>query len=1443
MKNVQVACLVLEVSDKDKCKASREEIFLIQAANRSGVPEGDARLLFMHDQLPFDPELVIGHGMVTGAEAAELARRFKCRYLQLFYDPPEICKTHAQCDSASLTRAEKEMELGNSADFIAALGPQIAEEWSNILKRDDVIEIIPGVSDCNPRNSVATPHRRCLVIKTDRDEDDKINFATKAFIDCKKREKQVRITVQGTPRAKKADFQQELERKLSRSNFDVHVTSFDASIESIEGEVRVASLVLMPEPSESFGLRCLEAFSSGIPALVNNSFGIAHLLLNYFDEKFWTFVCPMEDDNDNEVWSDRIDHMLDEREQYFGLAADLRKEWGKKFTWDSVANKILIQLARSGCFDKLPENETKLGNSPSALLCSAEARKFVVEEMKVNDKRRKLILAVSPVDGSKAPSISHLSRIPWIAVFDFDVNSAETGYLASCGSLGNEVGMKICRIIPPVPEESKQVTLLNGVPWFLLEGTPESNRSVSDSLEWLRNIFVALENAYHVPITMVILWDTKEKNSKILGKKLIKLLHTLETSSLKKQIKLAVVATSGSNDDKPSYLEDIEEDWTMTIRFLSLVDFCSAINEITMDSPLLDEGLDFALPTANPYGTECTTGILPHDMRWINAELEVLYQSVGNKPIYEGNDALHFYRGGTISWYALNLGHAIERKNWEPIKDKIDELLRSAGTLRFKLPHQRGAGGTTSARKILFDFHTKYPCVTVKSISHTETAPAIKVLADFCKLPVIVLIDCKHVQGEEFDLDMLYNTLSNYRVPSIILEVVHNNWKYGKGGGKELLCAAETLNQSEREHFVQVYSDQRKDKLSRLRQLKANESEELQIPFYYALVTFEERFIGLEPFVKDCLANSDKQQRQVLVFLAMAHHYGHIPVSEAILTSYFNAPYGTLLEEVLTEASLHLLIEENGNWRPRHDLIGSKMLQSLLSFQDSELQARIHPDNWVQNIHKEAINFICHMPEKLVSCLLLNRGFTEEKYPDYFSPLINEIPEEDDAIKVFEKAIDSFPDPDNMFFKVHLGRFYSIKKKAAGFEMAIKYTDEGIDCADYGEMSRVVRGQFAQMKGVVYSRQVGYLIRQGADIKEIIDIAEMGVKWFRRAVSICPDMVDGYIPEVSMMCKLFEYVDRVTGSIHDFLLSGGCHPFIVDGISQASDTLENVPDNDSYTYWKARLLCLGLRNRKPAMMETLKLLEQLRESGRASRGPVNRKIADIKMTLCKQNNQSLSAIASEVIELLNEALTHDKPNEEATMRMWVRVAPFVPVDLLDAEKLIFKWCAEERSVRSYLFKYIIACIHVLEKGARDRYYRDIMVNANHDLNIAIKAINRGDVGRVRHPDRPVIWLGPPSRDMSQLVYLNLSDGVFKQRRLKNVLPQEQTQKLRQLTGTITRTDPKLGNISVGGILNVNFRTDLCDPPLTSANFNNRKVKFFLGFNYFGVDAFNVELSD
>lgn len=1436
---IQVACLVLDARETDERKATRDGIFLIKAANRPGVAPGDRNLLFMHDSFPFDaPEIVIGHGSATGAEAAEISRRFKCKFMHILYDPPEEFADD-EINPESVGKLEKQAELGRNADFVAAIGPSLALEWINNLNRNDVMELIPGIPEGIQRNSIPSPSNRCLIIDSmTKGRESGLHLSRKALNDCKKRVRPIKVTVQGTNRLLKDELKKQFECEVSRSNCDVHVTSSEASLESVRGEISAASLLMIPEATEMFGVRALDAIGAGVPILINSNLGLARVLLEYFDKKFWEFLCSSDDEDAYETWSERIDSFFDDRDKYFSLAAELKREWQSIFSWDALANKMLQEFSKSGYFTSSSLQAALAFPCSSACPshCSAQALKFVKEELHLNEKRRKHILAVSPIMCQEVPPIYHFSKIPWISVFDLDVNSPKTGILSGCEMAGNEMGLKICRIIcPEDPEERKRkVNIPKGVPWILLEGTQESKRSMNDCLEWLRNVFGALDSNHHVPITMLVLWNPCEQ-SRSLSKKIAKLLVLVESSSLKVKVKLAIVSTG---NEPPLCFQDIEEDWNVTVHSLSLVDLCNAINDVVAENPLFHEHMRFALPVASSDGAiEMKT--LPHELRWINAELEVLYQSVGDTPDHETDDANHFYRGGTISWYALNSDYAIERETWEPIRTKIDELLPTAGTICLQLPHKRGTGGTTTARKILFDYHHSYPCVNVKSINLSETAPAIKALADFCKLPVIALVDCKHIQGEEFDLRMLFNNLSNSRAPCIILQIVHQHVKQGKGLA---LKAAECLSDNEAEEFVKTYSNLNKGKLSFLQKLRRNDRKELQIPFYYALVTFEDQFTALDPFVEDCIMSSDGYQRKVLTFLAIAHHYGHATIPEATLTSYLNVPFDTSLEDVLTKESLQLLIEEEeGEWRPRHDLIGSKMLEKLLTLENSSSQARrVHPDYWIQSIAEKAKEFICHMPEKLVSHLLTARVLTDEKHSEYFSPLINDIPDDDDAISVFEKAIDVFPD--NIFFKVHLGRFYSLKKKAAGFEMAVKYTDEGIDGAD-SDMSRVVRGQFAQMRGIVCSRQVNYLMTDGVELETMINHASEGCKWFRRAVSICPDMVDGYIPEVRMMCRLFEHIHKTTGSLHRYLQDPECHQFILDGISKTLDTLECVPDSDNYTYWKVRILNLGLRKeRHPPPEETLDVLENLRISQKASRGLINRHIAALKIEICRSEKKSLASIAHEVIELLNEALACDKDGLDRTMSMWVQIAPFDPtITIQDGESRIVKWCTETKSLRSYLYKYIMVFLRALDKD--DRKSQNILKDSHQDLINTIRAISRKDVGIVQDPEKAVVWLGKKTNNMDQLIYLSFPDIGALHRRTKKVVPVEQAAHLRRLTGIIARTDPKLGQLSVGKTINFKFRTDLCDPPLTSATFANRKVEFFLAFNYFGVEAFNVKVID
>lgn len=1423
-KDVNVACLVLDATEQDMSAAAKEGVNLIKATPQPGIGPGDKQLLSLHSEYPFKVDLVVGHGMLSGAAAAIQAKRENCKRLHIFHDLPGT--------------DGKERDIGLEADFVAGIGPLVVEQWKAILNRE-VFTIIPGIPPVAPRNQIMTPQCRCLFLGNVNDPyESSLRLVTDALADCKQGNISLHLTVVGSERENVEDLEKEMRNVLRSSKVEAVVRELDISQEAVGVEVRGVSLVLIPSPTDGFGMMALKAIAAKVPILIPSSCGVARFLKKAFGDQFLKLLCSTEGEWDgNDAWTFAINEILDDREEAFDMAASLCEKWNSTYTWDSTAELLLKHLGSSGKFSLLPASANKKINPPSQ--CPTSAVRFIEDEVELLNRCRQHVLFLSPENVNDSPFIHYFSQVPWAAVLDFDVNSANTGFLAGCETFCENMGMKICRILPPLADEGRRkstVLLPNGIPWVLLEGMPESKRNAKDSLEWVREFFLALGKSHQVPLTFLVLWNSV-KETETLCKNLFNILTVVRSLPLYSQVKL-VIASTGDLISTP--LEYLADDWNVDVKRISLEDVCNALFLSVSLSPFVQENQDFSLPVADPEDPQKVSfKILPPTSRWVNAEMEVLYKSVGSTPQFETDDACHFYRGGLISWYALRMGYAIKRTNWMVLKARIDDLLLKAGSVTLKMPHQRGAGGTTTARKILFDYHERYPCVVLKSVGHSEVAEGIKVLAEFCKLPIIILVDFKLSQSDEFDVDTLFNILSNDRIPCIILSVIHqsprkseNPIQSSEKSEKTLpIRLASDLDDHEAQEFVEIYSTQKREKLSELRAL-LNRSKELQIPFYYALTTFEEKFTGLKPFVADCVQGLDLTKRKILVFLALAYHYGHNSLPSNDFAGILQVPRRVVisLESVLPGFSRELLLEEDGRWRPRHDLIAMEMLRQLLTMPGPEGSPLMHPDNWKSQLPEKALDFLGHMQETVVSDVLLSRVSDDA----YFSQLIHDIPFEDDAIKLFEKAISLFPN--NPFFKVHLGRVYSLQKKSAGFSMAIKYTDEGINCSQLQGYPSRKRGLFAQMKGMVYSREVDYLMDLNAEIKLIVEMASDGVENFRRAVSFAPD-IDGYIPEVRMMCKVFEYIDNKTGNFFDYAKSADAHPFIIDAIHGTSDTLECVPDSDVYPYWRMRLTCLGRRNFSPRKeKETLEFLYDLRKSGRTSRGSINRQIVIMKRDICLKNGNSLSVVAPELIELLNEALKYD--NIERTMHLWVRLAPFIPVPLSEAVDKVFHWSSCSKSVRSYLYKYIIACLHVLEGGSST--YSEIMKNAFEDLNSEIKAINRRDVGRFRHPDRPVVWLGN-GIGMGHLVYLDDKSSAPKDVRKTRFIEHKLTKQLRHLTGLIVKTGPKVGKIRTNGDLDVSFRADLCEPPLVSKAFAYKKVKFYLSFTFFGTDAYNVTL--
>ncbi|XP_031555750.1 uncharacterized protein LOC116292548 [Actinia tenebrosa] len=1435
----RVTCLVLTSTDFDKEDARKGNVELIQCSDKPGIKRDDPQLLY-GQQINCHPDLVIGHGKLTGPASVFHADNASCPRLHVIHDLPAEC---LKFDSLTEQQCNEE-QLAKNADFVAVIGSLLKEKWSTVINRN-VIELIPGLPELTTRNRIPSPQCRCFVpAKFSAPFASGLRLAIKT-VDCSsKRESSPRKTTLiacNTDSNGSVKPAKKVLKDVNKSLVDLNERS-SISSQEVHFDIQGATVYLSPARVEAFGVTALDAIAIGIPVIISAHSGLAYTIRQYFDEKFHSCIKDVfldrdganaegEEDDDAHVWAISIDKISLYREEAFDLAGDLRSEWKKKFTWDSAVQELMHPITESGKLSL--RSPRSLPNSTMMEREVPEACLNLVKGLNIFDRRQKFVLFLSPEDPQFLQNAVHLGLVQWAAVFDFDSESTTKGYLKSCESFLENTGKPACRMLPPPKEdigkENQNFTLPNGIPWILLQGVPDMERDVDRNLDWIQEIFHHLRKRHSTNITLLIIWNSTNDN-KHLCKKLYQIQLQVQASPYwKNAVQLVLLSTS---DEVDSRLDDIAEEWGVKIKAININHFCNALYSTATANPLYKLDPDFSLPKRNVNGMQCdiAPATLPSSMRWVDSVLEVLYTSIGKTPEFGKVDAHYFYRGGKISWYGIEMDYAVERESWKPLQKVVEEEMEYRGATFLTLFHQRGTGGTTSARKLLYDFHLCYPCVCLKTINY-ETFLAIKVIWEFCSLPVIILADIKEFPGaEDNDVEALYGNLSNEKVSCLILHIVHRHYQVEPKREKEPnpkdIILAKSLTDKEKKNFIKVYSLQSPTKKSELGAMK-HADEQLQIPFYYGLVAFGEQFKGLEPFVSDCLRGLNERQRRALCFLSMAHQYGQLELNLSTFAGVFNLKTRQLhsMEDVLSPESIELLIEEYGCWRPRHCTIGKEILRQLLT-----KPYNIHPENWQRNLADKTMEFISYTEEETSKAVLLNR-ISDEKTYKRFSSLVEDIPEDEDVVKVFKKAITVHPS--NPFFKAHLGRYYSVRRGHEGFDLALKYTDDSILLAT--GMSRNIRSQLTQMKGMIFKRQVKSQIEKSANLADIVSFAKEGVAAFTRAASISPDRLENcYIPQVRMMCDIFRHIDKdFKGGIFKYLHSNDADPFILDGISESSDILESVSESIYYPDLRRDLFRLGgfgRRNKSVDKADLIQHFKEMKKTSRTSTASINRQIVLLQLELCKENNKPISEVAEELNHLLEEALKYDK-KIDLTMRLWVKVAPHIPVDLQAAESKMAAWCNQGKSAMSYLYRYIFTCIRILE-GGRDQRFEDDRKIARDDLHKSVHSTKRLTL---LHPDRPVVFLGT-AKGMGQLVTAEESVTNVRKQRL---IPESLTRRLRRFTGIITKTG-KVAQIKADG-LTVSFRADLCQPPLIGESYQAKKVSFFLAFTYFEADAYNVKI--
>jgi len=362
----QVFCVVLDATAAEISAADDAGVTLLSAPEMPGASE-DIRLTSRPKQLGGTvPDLVLGHGRITGFAAQKLAEDFfpTARRLHFVHMAPDEIEWYKPDGGNDLgLRAEErttiERALGKTAHRVVTVGPRLHDQFIDEFRNSEGLPplrldpgfdcVVPGVGLAPPQGS---PFRVMLM---GRVEDADLKGVDLAAAACGRvatwlREdglRTVRLLVRGAPASAVDDERNKIMAWAASPGLDVVVRAYTSEQPRIDDDLKTVSLVIMPSRREGFGLVGLEAITQGIPVLISSESGLADLLRETLGhERASRFVVELsrDDEKDIDKWARAIDRKLRDCDSAFRQAAELRNEMAQQVSWNRAAAVVLGEI-------------------------------------------------------------------------------------------------------------------------------------------------------------------------------------------------------------------------------------------------------------------------------------------------------------------------------------------------------------------------------------------------------------------------------------------------------------------------------------------------------------------------------------------------------------------------------------------------------------------------------------------------------------------------------------------------------------------------------------------------------------------------------------------------------------------------------------------------------------------------------------------------------------------------------------------------------------------------------------------------------------------------------------------------------------------------------------------------------------------------------------------
>ncbi|MCX5145661.1 hypothetical protein OHB36_02520 [Streptomyces sp. NBC_00320] len=665
-----------------------------------------------------------------------------------------------------------------------------------------------------------------------------------------------------------------------------------------------------------------------------------------------------------------------------------------------------------------------------------------------------------------------------------------------------------------------------------------------------------------------------------------------------------------------------------------------------------------------------------------------------------------FYKGRPITWFELDLGLDVDRKETATLIDEVlRPSLRQRNTLRVALTHAPGAGGTTMARRVAWDLRGEFPTVYIRGfVDETVLVQAVGELAQLCDTSVLVVAELV----PESTLRSAFEALRASSIPAVLLITTRRGSSYNSAAHVNSQ-QAERSNRSrhvgamgsreERHEMARRFTELAPDRSSELFELAARAGDN-NVPFFYGLTAFGADFKGLRSYVEQFMEGLSEIEREIAIVVSLSHFYCGVPVPAELFAEILNVPPSGVvrLEREITPTFAALLVEEpKGAWRTSHSLIAEEILRQLLSPSGSaagreDWKAAL-PGCSLQLIELAADAFGRRLPNDMKG--ILDRLFTTRESRESldvdnstgaaYTELMQSV-SSPGRIQILRELVSAFPEEPHYW--AHLGRLLSYD--AGDFVEALEAMDRAVALSPNDPLLH-------HMRGMVFRNEMRTRIRErGSDPANremaILDLCQSAGDAFR-TVSDLDDITEyGHIAlaqtniaviqfgrDLSKCDKYSRFLSRPTAGRYRELLAE------VEGSLEAAKEIRGS-DRASYSAERAENQLRELYDDYPGLLQGWR---NLLARADLAKPPIRRRLARAYRNRAGSWRQAPFKDVKQAVDLLQENL-RDNPRDSHSLLEWLWAARFTDASLDQASDLVAGWALSEGTREALFYDYVIS---------------------------------------------------------------------------------------------------------------------------------------------------------